>query len=148
MINSGALNIDLSNDEVDDEDQPPSKAQRSRFLTSQQHNLIRKQRSLTPENHSEEPDSHVKPRVLTPEKRSLKATLDGSQGSLLSKENSAGSRSSTLERQTGGGKYHISSRSSSSSSYSGPEHEPAQYRRVQQRQNGRSMEESRIRRSR
>lgn len=133
---------DLSNDEVDDEDQPPSKSQRSRFLTSQHHSLIRKQRSLTPENQSDE-----KSRLLTPEKRNHKSSNDGSQGSLYSKENASGSRTSTLERPSG--KFRAaSSRSSSSSSCSGTEHEPAAYRRAQQRQNGRSMEESRIRRSR
>lgn len=137
--------VDLSNDEVDDEDQPPNKAQRSRYLASQQHSLIRKQRSLTPENHSE--DSNVKPRALTPEKRSLKSTLDVAQGSNLTKE-SPSSRTNTLERPTGKYKEKPSSRSSSSSSYSGPEQETQGYRRVQHRQNGRSIEESRIRRSR
>lgn len=130
---------------MDDEDQPPNKAQRSRYLTSQQHSLIRKQRSLTPENHSE--DSVAKPRALTPEKRSAKNTLDVSQGGPLPKENPT-SRNNTLERPTGKYKEKQSSRSSSSSSYSGPEQEPQTYRRMQHRQNGRSMEESRIRRSR
>lgn len=122
---------DLSNDEVDDEDEPPpSKTQRSRHLSGQQqHNLVRKQRSLTPEN----PTNSPKPRALTPERRSHTA-FDGERN----------------ERTKHNEKALISSRSSSSSSYSGAENETIGYRRAQQRgaASGKTASENRIRRSR
>lgn len=126
--------IDLSNDEVDDEDEPPpSKTQRSRYLAGQQqqqhHNMVRKQRSLTPENQTGSP----RPRALTPERRGHMA-FDG------------GERPQTKLTE----KIMISSRSSSSSSYSGAENETVGYRRVPHRGagNGKTASENRIRRSR
>lgn len=123
---------DLSNDEVDDEDEPPpNKTQRSRYLAGQQqHNMVRKQRSLTPENQTNSP----KPRALTPERRGHMAFDAGDR--LQAKHND---------------KVLISSRSSSSSSYSGAENETTiGYRRAPQRGagNGKTANENRIRRSR
>lgn len=105
--------------------------------------MITKQRSLTPEKITEE--HH---RSLTPEKYRHKNSSDGSQGSLFVKQSSSGSRCSTLERQNFEEKQPISSRSSSSSSYSGGDHEnTAGFRRTHHRQMTRTNE-NRIRRSR
>lgn len=127
----GIFVADLSNDEVDDEDEPPpSKTQRSRYLAGQQqHHSVRKQRSLTPENQTDSP----KLRALTPERRGHMAFDVG--GRLQSKHNE---------------KALISSRSSSSSSCSGAENENIGYRRAQIRGggNGKTANENRIRRSR
>lgn len=144
---------DLSNDEMDDELQSTKK--RSKYFKNQ--NMITKQRSLTPDKHSDEPSApvgHVR-RALTPERYAANqknSCSDGSQASLFVKHSSggsAGSRSSTLERAQFEEKAPLSSRSSSSSSYSGgaDQHEPMGFRRVPQRHVSRSAE-NRIRRSR
>lgn len=116
---------------MDDEDEPPpSKTQRSRYLAGQQqHNLVRKQRSLTPENQTNSP----KPRALTPERRGHMAFDGGERQPIKHNEKAL-----------------ISSRSSSSSSYSGAENETIGYRRAHQRgvANGKTANENRIRRSR
>lgn len=129
--------------------------------------MIAKQRSLTPDRAADEASaavvSHVR-RSLTPERYAVAAAVassanhknssDGSQGSLFVKHSSggsAGSRSSTLERQQFEEKQPMSSRSSSSSSYSGgaDKHEPLiGFRRVPQRPASTRSAENRIRRSR
>lgn len=148
---------------------------RSKFYKTPNTIMMTKQRSLTPDKHSDDPISavtHVR-RSLTPERYDIigaamggiagkKNSIGGgggggsdagSQGSLFvrhSSGGSAGSRSSTLERQQLDEKtVPISSRSSSSSSYSGgaDQHEPMGFRRVPQRHAPRSAEH-RIRRSR
>lgn len=142
------LLTDLSNDEIDNDDTSPSqylsvayqssgyRSSRQRSITPERYESntfqtnLRKQRSLTPESRS-----------LTPEDRRKK----GSQISLTSRQNS-GSRTNTLERAQ---KYDDKSRSpsrSSSSSYSGGEHDIAP---IHRRSGIRSTkDEHRIRRSR
>lgn len=141
--------------------------------SSSSHILIQKQRSLTPDKiYTDDPNllTHnnlIKQRSLTPEKRSLtpeeklnlsrsrarSKNFDGSNSSLKINSNS---RSSTLERHQqqkrydGGDVYRrqpTSSRSSSSSSYSG-DYENTNYKRNQVRQIARNNTEYRIRRSR
>lgn len=135
--------IDMSNDELDDELNSSSKA-RGKFLkTLSHHNMITKQRSLTPDKITEE-----QIRSLTPDKFRMKNGSDGSQGSLFVKHSSSSSRGSTLERPQFEDKLPISSRSSSSSSYSGGDNENNGFRRrTQDRQVSRNNE-NRIRRSR
>lgn len=139
---------DLSNDEP--EDDPRAQKMRSKFLKTQSHHdSITKQRSLTPDKSADEQQPLLR-RSLTPEKfTTAKNSSDGSQTSLFVKQQSSGSgsRSSTLERAQYGDKLLGSSRSSSSSSYSGGEHEAAGFRRISQRHVSRNAE-SRIRRSR
>lgn len=142
----------MSNDEVDEEDEeedeeePPNKTQRSRHLYNQQH-LVRKQRSLTPENLTDDQIAYHRNKTHTPEKRLNHSSFEGSQGSLLDKNSS---RNGTLERQhlKIGEKTFISSRSSSSSSCSEAENELIGYRRSKQRSSGKSTGDNRIRRSR
>lgn len=106
--------------------------------------MARKQRSLTPENLTDDQIVYHRPKAHTNDKR----TFDGSQGSLLEKGGGGGgggaSRNGTLERQ----QIKISSRSSSSSSCSEAENELLGYRRSKQRSSGRSAGDNRIRRSR
>lgn len=166
MMRNVALLADLSNDELDNEEDDagsseflntnsyhpstsPFKSQRQRSLTPDRNeshsssSSLRKQRSLTPESRS-----------LTPEDRRRK----GSQVSLMGSRQNSSSRNNTLERKHE--KVNIS-RSSSSSSYSGREHDnhgvsgggntlnagSNQYRRSVSR-NAKQAEEHRIRRSR
>lgn len=137
--------------------------------------MIAKQRSLTPDRTANETTASVAAaaavsqvgRSLTPERYASasfavalanscgthKNSSDGSQGSLFVKHSSggsAGSRSSTLERQQFEEKQPLSSRSSSSSSYSGgaEKHDLIGFRRVPQRQAAARSAENRIRRSR
>lgn len=113
-------------------------------------NLI-KQRSLTPEKRSMTPEEKLNIR----RSRDRLKNLDGSNSSLISKNNSM-SRSSTLERHQKQ-RYdteiyqrpEVLSRSSSSSSYSGDGHDNSIYsKRNQIRQITRNNTEYRIRRSR
>lgn len=85
---------------------------------------LKKQRSLTPEKRSRTPDDRSKPRS--------KGDMNSSQSSLVSRQ-SSGSRSSTLERRYDEAYMRTSSRSSSSSSYSGDETHASSYRRSQLR---------------
>lgn len=137
----------MSNDEVDEEEEPPNKTQRSRYLCNQQINLVRKQRSLTPENLTDDQISFHRAKTQTPEKRLNHSSFEGSQGSLLEKNSS---RNSTLERPhiKKPDKIFTSPRSSSSSSCSEAENEVIGYRRSQHRSSGKSSGDNRIRRSR
>ncbi|XP_055623832.1 uncharacterized protein LOC129767205 isoform X2 [Toxorhynchites rutilus septentrionalis] len=108
------------------------------------HSVLKPQRSLTPERLYDNDDygsmrNLKKQRSLTPEKRSRtpddrskgrKGEMNSSQSSLVSRL-SSGSRSSTLERRYDDSYTRGSSRSSSSSSYSGDENHIASYRRGQ-----------------
>lgn len=85
---------------------------------------LKKQRSLTPEKRSRTPDDRSKPRT--------KGDMNSSQSSLVSRQ-SSGSRSSTLERRYDEAYMRTSSRSSSSSSYSGDEAHGSSFRRSQLR---------------
>lgn len=140
--------LDLSNDEEDEEDEPPNKTQRSRHLYNQQH-FVRKQRSLTPENLTDDQIAyHHRNKMHTPEKRLNHSSFEGSQGSILEKNSL---RNEPLERQQHmkiADKTFISSRSSSSSSCSEAENELIGYRRSKQRSSGKSTGDNRIRRSR
>lgn len=133
----------MSNDEIDEGDEPPNKTHRSRHLYNQQH-LIRKQRSLTPENLTDDQIAYHRTKTHTLEKRLNHSSFEGS---LMEKNPS---RNGTLERHhiKIGDKTFISSRSSSSSSCSEAENELIGYRRSKQRSNGKSSGDNRIRRSR
>lgn len=135
---------DLSNDEAEeDEEEPPNKTQRARtHLYNQPQTLSLKQRSLTPENLTDDQISFHRGKVHTSEKRLNHSSFEGSQGSL--------SRNNTLDRQhlRVPEKAFISSRSSSSSSCSEAENEIIGFRRSKNRASGKSAGENRIRRSR
>lgn len=139
----------MSNDEAEeDEEEPPNKTQRARtHLYSQPQTLSLKQRSLTPENLTDDQISFHRGRVHTSEKRLNHSSFEGSQGSLLDKSSS---RNNTLDRQhlRVPEKAFISSRSSSSSSCSEAENEIIGFRRAKNRASGKSAGENRIRRSR
>lgn len=137
----------MSNDEVDEEDEPPNKTQRARHIYNQQQNLSLKQRSLTPENLTDDQISFHRTKAQTTEKRLNHSSFEGSQGSLLDKNTS---RNNTLDRQhlRVPEKTFISSRSSSSSSCSEAENELIGFRRSKNRTSGKSSGENRIRRSR
>lgn len=140
----------MSNDEVDEEDEPPNKTQRARHLYSQQQqqqNLSLKQRSLTPENLTDDQITFHRNKTQATEKRLNHSSFEGSQGSLLDKNTS---RNTTLDRQhlRVPEKTFISSRSSSSSSCSEAENELIGFRRSKNRASGKSTGENRIRRSR
>lgn len=141
------LKIDLSNDEADEEDGPPNKTQRARHLYHQQQNLILKQRSLTPENLTDDQISFHRTKTQTTEKRLNNNSFEGSQGSLLEKNST---RNNTLDRQhlRVPERTFISSRSSSSSSCSEAENELIGFRRSKHRASGKTLGENRIRRSR
>lgn len=153
---------DLSNDDAeeeeedeDDEDEPPNKTQRARHLYNQPQSLSRKQRSLTPENLTDDQISFHRSKVTSSsaaattamEKRLNHSSFEGSQGSLLDKNTT---RNNTIDRQhlRVPEKAFISSRSSSSSSCSEAENELIGFRRSKNRASGKSAGESRIRRSR
>lgn len=143
---------DLSNDEAEEEEEeeeeePPNKTQRARHLYNQPQNLSLKQRSLTPENLTDDQISFHRSKMQTSEKRLNHSSFEGSQGSLLEKNPS---RNSTLDRQhlRVPEKTFISSRSSSSSSCSEAENELIGFRRSKNRASGKSAGENRIRRSR
>lgn len=137
----------MSNDEADEEEEPPNKTQRARHVYNQQAGLSLKQRSLTPENLTDDPLSfHRTKSQMAAEKRLNHGALDGSQGSLLDKNSS---RNNTIDRQhlRVPDKPFISSRSSSSSS-SEAENELVPFRRTKHRSSGKTPGENRIRRSR
>lgn len=141
---------DLSNDEADEEEEPPNKTQRARHIYNQQQqqNLALKQRSLTPENLTDDQVTfHRTKTQQSTEKRLNHSSFEGSQGSLLDKNSS---RNNTLDRQhlRVPEKTFISSRSSSSSSCSEAENELIGFRRSKNRASGKSSGENRIRRSR
>lgn len=129
------------------EEEPPNKTQRARHLYSQPQNLALKQRSLTPENLSDDQVSFQRTKIQTNDKRLNQSSFEGSQGSLLDKNSS---RNSTIDRQhlRVPDKTFISSRSSSSSSCSEAENELIGVRRLKNRTSGKSSGENRIRRSR
>lgn len=140
----------MSNDEIDEEINNSTKNRGKYMKTHSHHNMITKQRSLTPDRISDSDQPHPPPhqqlpvgRSLTPEKFRLKnGGSDGSQGSLFVKHSSSSSRGSTLERpQYSDDKVNFSSSSSSTSS-SGDD-ELTRAKRNVDRQN-----EYRIRRSR
>lgn len=110
---------DLSNDEVDEDEEkePPMKTQRHRYASSQR---ARRQRSMTPEHQIDERPQN---------------SFDGSQGSLYERDGSH-------HIKIGG-----SPRSLSSSSESEVENATIGHRRSHQRSSGRSGDQ-RIRRSR
>lgn len=140
--------LDLSNDEVDEEDEPPNKTQRARHIYNHQQNLALKQRSLTPENLTDDQITfHRSKTQQINEKRLNHNSFEGSQGSLLDKNST---RNNTLDRQhlRVPEKTFISSRSSSSSSCSEAENELIGFRRSKNRISGKSSGENRIRRSR
>ncbi|XP_055325277.1 uncharacterized protein LOC129579318 isoform X2 [Sitodiplosis mosellana] len=164
---SGARS-DLSNDEADEEEEPPNKTQRARHILNQQQqqhqqqqqqqpqqqqqqqlqNLSLKQRSLTPENLTDDQiTSFHRTKAQPTEKRLNHSSFEGSQGSLLDKNSL---RNNTLDRQhlRVPEKTFISSRSSSSSSCSEAENELIGFRRSKNRASGKSPGENRIRRSR
>ncbi|XP_031618634.1 uncharacterized protein LOC116337843 [Contarinia nasturtii] len=144
---SGARS-DLSNDEADEEEGPPNKTQRARHIYNQQQpNLSLKQRSLTPENLTDDQITFHRNKTQTSEKRLNHSSFEGSQGSLLDKNLI---RNNTLDRQhlRVPEKTFISSRSSSSSSCSEAENELIGFRRSKNRTSGKSIGENRIRRSR
>lgn len=145
----------MSNDEIDEEISNTTKNRGKYFKTISHHNMITKQRSLTPDRISDSdqpqhsapllsqhPGTILTSRSLTPDKFRLKnGGSDGSQGSLFVKHSSSSSRGSTLERPQYEDKINFSSSSSSSSS-SGDD-EITRAKRNVDRQN-----EYRIRRSR
>lgn len=137
---------DLSNDEVDEENQLTE--QRSRFRSRKLQEGIRKQRSLTPEKPALENHGCLpKQRSLTPENRIL--TPEERKKIHSKYQQSSSSRNNTLERQQKRfeDKKPVISRSSSSSSYSGGEHETSR-RSIQNRLAQKASGESKIRRSR
>lgn len=148
MCVSRALNpTDLSNDEAEEEEEPPNKTQRARHIYNQAPNLSLKQRSLTPENLTDDQISFHRSKLQAAEKRLNHSSFEGSQGSLLDKSSS---RNNTLDRQhlRVPDKPFISSRSSSSSSCSEAENELIGFRRSKNRASGKTAGENRIRRSR
>lgn len=144
---SSRYRIDLSNDEADEEEEPPNKTQRARHLyNQQQQNLSLKQRSLTPENLTDDQITFHRNKTQTSEKRLNHSSFEGSQGSLLDKNIT---RNNTLDRHLRvPEKTFVSSRSSSSSSCSEAENELIGFRRSKNRTSGKSAGENRIRRSR
>ncbi|KAJ6640671.1 Rho guanine nucleotide exchange factor 4, partial [Pseudolycoriella hygida] len=148
---SGARS-DLSNDEIDSDNY--SNRQRSNYLFSQSRHtqsVIKKQRSLTPDKSSDEQSQMSKQRYNNnnnTEKRITKNSSVESQGSVYLKSSSS-SRSSILDRQRFEDNKFVSSRSSSTSSFSGGEHEPMNFSRSRYRQLDPQLSDgSRIRRSR
>lgn len=141
---------DLSNDEIDSDNH--SNGQRSNYLFSQSRHtqsVITKQRSLTPDKSSDDQSQMSKQRYINTDKRSItKNSSVESQGSVYLKSSSS-SRSSILDRQRHDDNKFISSRSSSTSSFSGAEQEPMNFNRSRYRQQESQMSTgSRIRRSR
>lgn len=140
---------DLSNDEIDSDNH--SNGQRSNYLFSQSRHsqsVIKKQRSLTPDKSSDDQSQMSKQRYINSDKRITKNSSIESQGSVYLKSSSS-SRSSILDRQRLDDKQFISSRSSSTSSFSGGEQEPTSFNRSRYRQQDSQMSTgSRIRRSR
>lgn len=127
-MNTFSFVADLSNDELDIEEDD---AGSSEFLNTNSYHpatspyKTQRQRSLTPDrNESHSSSSSLrKQRSITPESRSLTPEdrrKRGSQISLTGSRQNSSSRSNTLERKHE--KVNIS-RSSSSSSYSGREHD-------------------------
>lgn len=141
---------DLSNDEIDSDNH--SNGQRSNYLYSQSRHtqsVIKKQRSLTPDKSSDDQSQMSKQRYINSDKRSItKNSSIESQGSVYLKSSSS-SRSSILERQRLDDTKFVSSRSSSTSSFSGGEQEPMNFNRSRYRQQENQLSSgSRIRRSR
>lgn len=140
---------DLSNDEIDSDNH--LNGQRSNYMFSQSRHtqsVIKKQRSLTPDKSSDDQSQMSKQRYINSDKRITKNSSIESQGSVYLKSSSS-SRSSILDRQRLDDNKFISSRSSSTSSFSGGEHEPMNFNRARYRQQESQMSTgSRIRRSR
>lgn len=141
---------DLSNDEIDSDTH--SNGLRSNYLFSQSRHtqsIIKKQRSLTPDKSSDEQSKISKQRYINSDKRQIsKNSSIESQGSTYLKSSSS-SRSSILDRQRHDDNKFISSRSSSTSSFSGGEQELMNFSRSRYRQHDAQLSTgSRIRRSR